>query len=114
LVRTFALSLGLAGHRVDWRPAAQQAIEAADARTPDMVVLELLLAAHSGIEFLYEFRSYSDFREVPVLVLTDVPPGELAGHQAMLRRLRVSACCYKPGLGLRQLSEHVESLIGRL
>jgi two-component system cell cycle response regulator DivK len=55
---------------------AQAAIMAADKHRPDLVILELQLIEHSGVEFLYEFRSYSEWQAIPVLVQTMVPFSE--------------------------------------
>ena len=39
---------------------AQKGIEAIDNFKPDMIILEIQLSVHSGIEFLYELRSYDE------------------------------------------------------
>jgi DNA-binding response OmpR family regulator len=46
------------GHQVSWHVDPQAAVLAADKNQPDLVIMDLLLAGRSGIEFLYEFRSY--------------------------------------------------------
>ena len=43
------------GHSIAWREDAQGGVIAADEQKPDVVIVELLLAGHSGVEFLYEF-----------------------------------------------------------
>jgi DNA-binding response OmpR family regulator len=58
------------GHRVVAARTAQQAVAAADTVRPDIVFLEPLMAQHNGIEFLYEFRSYSEWYHIPVILLT--------------------------------------------
>jgi DNA-binding response OmpR family regulator len=112
LAAVFRACLEMSGHSVSCCTTAQQGIESADARTPQAVVLELQLTAHSGIEFLYEFRSYDDWRDVPVLVASRVPPRELAASRRLLeQRLGVAKCCYKPRLALPQLAADVASLL---
>ncbi len=49
---------------------AQKAIEAIDIFRPDMIILEVQLSVHSGIEFLYELRSYDDIKDCPVIIYT--------------------------------------------
>ena len=49
---------------------AQKGIEAIDNFKPDMIILEIQLSVHSGIEFLYELRSYDDIKKCPVIVYT--------------------------------------------
>jgi DNA-binding response OmpR family regulator len=83
---------------------AQTAIMAADQRKPDLVILELQLIEHSGLEFLYEFRSYPEWQSIPVLVQTMVPFAEFNDNWHLLRgELGVRAYMYKPNTSLRQL-----------
>ncbi len=81
---------------------------AADKTKPDLVILELQLIEHSGIEFLYEFRSYPEWQAIPVLVLSQVPPSEFAAsRQLMTDDLGVRTYLYKPRTSLRQLLANV-------
>jgi two-component system alkaline phosphatase synthesis response regulator PhoP len=104
LAETYRQALIGAGHDVVVCAGAQSAVLAADQLQPDLVILELQLIEHSGIEFLYEFRSYQDWQTIPVLVQTQVPPGEFNDTQQLLRReLGVTTYLYKPRTSLRQL-----------
>lgn len=97
-------ALGLAGHEVNAASSAQAAILAADAIRPDIVILELQLVEHSGIEFLYEFRSYPDWQDIPVIVHSHVPGAEFSDNRVLLRReLGVREYLYKPRTTLDQL-----------
>jgi two-component system cell cycle response regulator DivK len=88
--------------------SAQTAIMAADTHKPDMVVLELQLIEHSGIEFLYEFRSYPEWQGIPILVQTMVPFGEFRDNWQLLQdELGVRAYLYKPHTSLHQLQTYV-------
>ncbi len=90
--------------------SAQSAITAADALQPDIVILELQLIEHSGIEFLYEFRSYPEWRKIPVIVLSSVPPAEFGSSRDMLiNELGVSIYHYKPQTSLRGLLASVRT-----
>ena len=104
LARTYRAALALDGHMVRVAATAQAAIQEADDCRPDLVLLELQLVSHSGIEFLYEFRSYPDWQNVPVVVVSTVPPGEFADSWALLKNeLGVSAYRYKPRTSLKAL-----------
>ncbi len=104
LANIYMASLQDAGHDVSHCTTAQAAILAADESMPDVVVLELQLVAHSGIEFLYEFRSYADWQLIPVIIISHVPPGEFAASAMLLhRRLGVRSYHYKPQTTLRTL-----------
>lgn len=111
LADTYRQALMQDGHRVVMCASAQAAVFAADELRPDLVIMELQLTGHSGIEFLYEFRSYDDWAAVPVLVLTNVPAGEFSGSWDLLRdQLQVQAYHYKPLTSLRTLLRSVNSL----
>jgi len=97
-----------AGHSVVWKQSAESAVHSADSQTPDVVVLELQLAEHSGVEFLYEFRSYAEWLEVPVVVLSRVAERALSGTQQL--QLGVVAYLYKPRTTLQNLLRTVNQL----
>jgi DNA-binding response OmpR family regulator len=104
LVETYCQTLQAVGHTVTVAHSAQSGISGADCRKPDVVILELQLVEHSGIEFLYEFRSYDDWRMVPVLILSQVPSAEFHANWPLLtQELGVSRYLYKPHTTLRQL-----------
>ncbi|HUY85422.1 MAG TPA: response regulator [Candidatus Dormibacteraeota bacterium] len=108
LAKTYHQALTGAGHRVAVCAGAQAAIMAADKTQPDLVILELQLIEHSGIEFLYEFRSYPEWQAVPVLIHSNVPPTEFADSWPILgRELGVDIYLYKPRTSLRQLTATV-------
>ncbi|HSX42518.1 MAG TPA: response regulator [Candidatus Saccharimonadales bacterium] len=110
LAQVYTLALERAGHSVAHARSAQAAVHAADEQLPDVVVLELQLPRHNGIEFLYEFRSYSEWRHIPVLLHTYVRPGELAPAATLHDQLGVLATLYKPATNLEQLCMAVAQL----
>lgn len=112
LGETYAQALISDGHRVIACAGAQAAILAADQNRPDMVILELQLIKHSGLEFLYEFHSYSEWQPVPVLIQTSVPPGEFAENWQLLKNeLGIQAYLYKPTTTLGQLVARVNEYL---
>lgn len=96
-------SLQKAGCKVVRAASAQKAIQKADTKLPDLVVLELALPIHNGIEFLYEFRSYVEWSLVPVIVFTT----NYLLEPNLLSKLGVVKYLYKPSTSLRQLTSHV-------
>lgn len=107
LADVYTRALERDGYDVYWCAHAQDAISAADKNRPDVVVLELQLAGHGGVEFLYEFRSYPEWQSIPVILQTLVSPIaiDLSGQQQRL--LGVTAVLYKPAAKLRHLSSAV-------
>lgn len=96
------------GHSVACASGAQAAIDAADAQQPELVILELYLPEHSGLEFLHEFRSYPEWQDVPVVVHTALPPNRLgAATEALRRDFGVCEVLYKPRTTLQVLARIV-------
>jgi len=111
LAQIYLSALAQLGHSVRVATDAQAAIEAADEKMPDLVVLELQLVQHNGIEFLYEFRSYIEWQTVPVMVLTMIPMAELEGNVVLWHELMLSTYLYKTRTSLQQLLRTVEDLL---
>ncbi len=110
LARTYKRALTECGHLVEWVAGAQAGIHAADRITLDVIVLELQLPGHGGIEFLYEFRSYPEWNKVPVIVNTVVTPAALApAHQVLQKQLGVRQILYKPRATLADIERAVRA-----
>jgi DNA-binding response OmpR family regulator len=113
LGNTYRQSLKNAGHKVTLTPGALRAIQAVDKRQPDLIILELQLIGHSGVEFLYEFRSYPEWHHIPVILHTMVPPQSLQISETLLEQLNINAYLYKPSTTLRTLSATASQLFGK-
>lgn len=110
LAKTYHEVLVNAGHQVRTCGTAQSAIIAADDTDPQIVILELQLVAHSGAEFLYEFRSYPDWQQVPVIIHTQVAPQQFAASfEATQRQLGIVEYLYKPATNLSRLLTAVQN-----
>jgi DNA-binding response OmpR family regulator len=103
LGRTYQRLFEQAGHTARHARSAQAAVHAADERMPDVVVLELQLGRHNGVEFLYEFRSYSEWLDIPIIIHSFVPPQELHGAATLQTELGVCRVLHKPATSLAQL-----------
>jgi DNA-binding response OmpR family regulator len=112
LARIYKKALEEHGHTVDLANTAQTGVMSADNQKPDLVILELQLVEHSGIEFLYEFRSYNEWQGIPVIVHSQVPPGEFNGSwQVLTDELGVQEYMYKPKTSLKQLTNKIDALL---
>ena len=108
--RVITQALERAGHTVAHAVSAQGAVHEADEQVPDVVVLELQLPHHNGVEFLYEFRSYHEWLHLPVVVYSYVPPRELAGSATLTRELGVVRILHKPQTSLTTLCDVVQKV----
>lgn len=111
LAQTYQQAFEMAGHDVSWAMQAQAALDAADMRMPDIVVLELQLPAHSGVEFLYEFRSYPEWYKIPVIIHSMVPPTAFTDMAVLKNELGVVKYCYKPNTKIVQLVSNIRELV---
>lgn len=111
LGQTYAAAIAKAGHKATHCTNAQDALGALDSQCPDLIILEVQLAGHNGIEFLYELRSYADWQNVPVVVVSMVPPFELGLTTKLRQQLGIAGCYYKPHIRLSDLVDSVNKLV---
>lgn len=90
-------------HQVTWRRSAQKALDALDETVPDLIVLEIQLGLHNGIEFLYEIRSYPEWQNIPVVVHTLNAKVLDRQFTNAFADLDVRAVLYKPRTSTQQL-----------
>ncbi len=100
-----------AGHSVDWQVDPQAAMDSADAAHPDIIILDLLLAGRSGVEFLYEFRSYPEWAKLPVVIYSSVPPEDLNAAGIGFKQLNIAAYYYKPATPIVELSHSINQIL---
>ncbi|MGH7141904.1 MAG: response regulator transcription factor [Candidatus Saccharimonadales bacterium] len=111
LAEIYRDALESAGYKVSVCFSAQSAILSADEIKPSLVIMELQLVGHSGIEFLYEFRSYIDWQNIPVIALTTVPANEFADSQRLLMdELNIAMYLYKPQTSLKKILRVTDEL----
>lgn len=100
---------GRAGHQLSYYSDPQTAVMAADNRRPDIIILDLFLASRSGIEFLYELRSYPEWQTIPVIITGRLPAGELEAFGGSFKELRVAKYISKQASSLRELLAEAEN-----
>lgn len=90
---------------------ADQAIAIADEFQPDIVITELSLAGHSGTEFLYEFRTYTDWDPVPIVVYSSIKLSDIIIESQDWKQLNIAEYLYKPEESLDRLGDILETLV---
>jgi CheY-like chemotaxis protein len=111
LRETYAKSLQAAGHSVALAASAQGAVGELEAKKPELVVLELQLQGHSGVEFLQEMRSYPEWSDIPVLLHTFVPQDNLQNFKQAFRAYGIVGYTYKPETSLQKLVNLVDGAL---
>jgi DNA-binding response OmpR family regulator len=97
-----------AGHQLSYYADPQAAVMGADTSRPDIVILDLFLASRSGIEFLYELRSYPEWQTIPVIITGRLPADELGAYQESFKELGVSKYLPKQTTSLDQFLAEAE------
>lgn len=106
LASQYAGFLNGKGYSVRHADNAQDAVLAADRQSPDLVIIEPLLASHSGIEFLYEFRSYGEWQSVPIIVLSRATADDLGLNDKARQDMGLTVL-YKPETTLDKLDSAI-------
>jgi DNA-binding response OmpR family regulator len=99
------------GYTVVVAKTAEQGVAAADAHRPDIVVLELQMARHNGVEFLYEFRSYTEWQDIPIIVLTSLPEHDLSKYALLPKPLEITAVLKKSETSTALLAQEVAAAL---
>lgn len=114
LASTYAKAFELTKLKVDCESDAQGAISYIDTKHPDLIVLELQLAKHNGVEFLYELRSHSDLQQIPIILHTVIPVTDLHLTQQVQDQLGIVEYLYKPQTTLEELISKVAASLSRV
>lgn len=102
------------GHKTSVAHTAQGGIEKADNEKPDIVILELIIPGHNGLEFIYELRSYPEWLDIPVLIYSQIAPSELGVDSKLLNEMGIVGHFYKPTTSLGELAGAVESTFAKI
>ena len=107
----YVAALEKTGLTVDWAETAEAAVGCADKHTPDVAVVELQIAAHNGVEFLYEFKSYAEWMPVPVVIHTGLRAEEIIRVEALPKGLGIVAVLHKSHTPLAELCRTVTGAV---
>jgi DNA-binding response OmpR family regulator len=90
---------------------ADNAISIADKKKPDAVISDLAISNHSGSEFLYEFRTYTDWKDIPIILFSSIEPSSEVVSSNDFKMLNIYDLLYKPKTSLESLSKRVLSAV---
>lgn len=107
LAAIYSKALQMAGHTVSWCKEAGEAINILDTHSIDLILLEIQLALHNGVEFLYEMRSYPEWQAIPVIIHSVVPAQVIKNNKLLMKQLNISEVVYKPDTSLKQMVTYV-------
>ncbi len=90
---------------------AQAGIEQADQKPPRLIILELLMPKHNGLEFIHELRSHCDWLDVPIVIYSHLSNDELGISPSIMDQMGIAAHLYKPASSLETLVGTVEKVL---
>lgn len=98
-------------HDITVSSSAQDAVYNLSKQNFDLVVIEIQLAGHNGTEFIYEFRSYPEWADIPIIILSMVPKESFSVAPSMFRDLGIIDYLYKPVTKSYQLLDAVSDIL---
>lgn len=99
------------GYVVDILYDAQEAIVKIDQSKPDMILCELLLANNNGLEFVYELRSYSEWQDIKLVILSRVSQDDINMSEKNMSDFDVADFWYKPEISIQNILEKIEKIL---
>lgn len=90
LIDMYDTALSAAGYSVATVGNAQEALDYLENKKVDVVVLDLLLPGHNGLDVLHELRTYEDWRKLPVIILSNLNCEDVGISAEHLRELGVA------------------------
>lgn len=79
---------------------AQSALQILESQKPKLIIIELALGKHSGIELLHEIKSYQEWQHIPIIVFSQQ---NMQQYAAQLQVFKVLHTLYKPQSTLADL-----------
>lgn len=90
---------------------ANDAMNTVDENDIELIITELSLANHSGMEFIYEFRTYDDWRNVPIIVYSNIKLEDQVLKSRTWSKLNIYNYLYKPNSSLKKLQLTAEKAL---
>ena len=90
---------------------AQQAIDVVDGKDVDLIITDSIIASNNGIEILYELRSYADWINLPIIMLSSLPMHDFPIPESSWGDYGIAGFAYKPKTKPSQLLEMAKSTL---
>ena len=85
------------GYKVVRASSAEAALEMLDQHKDiKLIILDIFLPSHNGIEFLHETRSYVDLNNIPIIILSSVNQKDFNMSKERWKHYGVIDYLYKP------------------
>ena len=111
LAKVISKSFTTKGAITDIAHTAQAGISRADKNKPDIVILELLISEHNGLEFIHEFKSYHDWFDVPIVIYSNLSAEESGRAVGWTTDMNIIKHFYKPTVTLEELNNYAKNVV---
>lgn len=91
----YAAALTSVGHKVAIAHNAQAALDFLENNKVGLLLLDLLLPGHNGMNVLHELRTYNDWRILPVIILSNLSREDTGISAKHLQELGVTSYLVK-------------------
>jgi len=98
----------LSEHSVIRAGTADEALELIDTNKIDLIVLDMFLPDHNGVEFLHEIASYEDSADIPVIILSAVAKHDFGMSDERMKHYGIVEYLYKPEIKPKIVAERVK------
>ncbi len=100
-----------AGYKVNIAADAQSALDILDEYGADLIVLDIFLPFHNGIELLQELQSYKDWQNIPVIVVSTQAQADFKANESIWREHGVRTYLSKSSLSPGELLKKINDLL---
>lgn len=107
LAELYVVVIEQAGHKIRWASDAQKALDLLDKFEADLVVLDMMLPGHNGIEVLHEMQSFADWKSLPVIVLSALNQEDFGLSKSQWQEYGVVEYLYKPAAKMDKIIEAI-------
>lgn len=91
--------------------SAEEALDAIDSHKIDLIVLDMFLPEHNGIELLHEIASYEDSSRIPVIILSAVHERDFALKKERWHHYGIKRYLYKPAYKPDEIAEVIHEIL---
>ncbi len=83
--------------------SSQEAVTILEDFFADVIVTELQIAEHNGVELIHEIRSYLEWQDIPIVINSIIPHSNVAINNAVMKQLNITDYMYKAVTSLQKL-----------
>ena len=100
-----------AGYKVNVAADAQTALDILDEYGADLIIVDIFLPFHNGIELMQELQSHSDWQDIPVIVISTLDKESFGAAGRAWKEYGAAAYFDKTSMELGELVKNIQALL---